>query len=80
MAGVSPDFFSPTGTLLDGFLLCLVSLPMEELSADLLLVLVIDRGVGAYLLACERATLAQKVAMRALARLAYFRVPSHDIA
>ena len=40
---VSPNFFLPTGTMLDGFLLCLVSLPMEELLADLLLVLVIEQ-------------------------------------
>ena len=37
-------------------------------------------GVGAYLLACKLATLAQKGASQALARLAFFRVPSHDIA
>ena len=37
-------------------------------------------GVSAYLIACELATLAQKGASQALARLAFFRVPSHDIA
>ena len=37
-------------------------------------------GVGAYFLACELAYLAQKGASQTLARLAYFRVPSHDIA
>ena len=36
--------------------------------------------VGAYFLACELAYLAQKGASQTLARLAYFRVPSHDIA
>ena len=37
-------------------------------------------GVGAYLLVCELTTLAQKGASQTLARLAYFRVPSHHIA